>query len=262
MLCQTYLKLLSFWAFFTILILSGQGELAVEYPRARLTTGGRTWNSYSLRGADEFVLEQCKYRRNLTYVDAGSNYPLVGSNTASLDRDFGWRGWCIDANQEKLKQYAGARTCKTLHAIIAGRSGIYSNFHAGNSVYDHQDYTMTLGQLLREAKVPRRVDYLSLCIHGLETDVLNSWLLMDFDFGVVSVCNPTFEADKLLAKYSYSYERGVDAVGERGPPYKEAFYTRAPRIAPHNLTRSINRAIQRALPSYAQKLRRPGRRTN
>lgn len=254
---EAFCTLLLLWASSRTLTPSAGISPQRRYPRDSRASNGAGWTAYSYRGADEFVLEHFHSQPNGTYVDAGCNQPFIGSNTAALDVEFGWRGWCVDANAKKLARYEGTRSCRLVHAILAQHSGQMATFTSGDTSYQHHDYTLTLGQAIREARAPRRINYLSLCIQGQETRILDSWLLLSFEFDVISVCQPTFEADKLLAKYHYQYVRGVGSQGAPGPPYEEALYVRSPPVVQYNFTRRIERAIQRELPGGRSRPRWP-----
>ena len=51
---------------------------------------------HSQHGQDATIIKLFGSRRNGYFVDLAANEPLYLSNTRTLERDFGWRGVCIE----------------------------------------------------------------------------------------------------------------------------------------------------------------------
>lgn len=59
---------------------------------------------YSQIGQDEYYIEHIsKHKRNGVFLDIGANDGLFGSNTATLELDYGWTGLCIEANPKLIE---------------------------------------------------------------------------------------------------------------------------------------------------------------
>ena len=56
------------------------------------------------------------------FVDMAANKPISDSNTRALERDFGWRGLCLDGNVAALPELARRRTCIVAGAIVSSNS--------------------------------------------------------------------------------------------------------------------------------------------
>jgi hypothetical protein len=53
------------------------------------------------------------------FIDLAANHPVEISNTRTLERDFHWRGICIEANQRYVRLLAGSRNCTVLGAATS-----------------------------------------------------------------------------------------------------------------------------------------------
>ena len=81
-------------------------------------TERREWHSH--QGQDRIVatlLRSSKQRRY--FIDLASSGGLTHSNTVVLERDYGWRGLCIEANSGFWPSLANRRTCEVVGAAVA-----------------------------------------------------------------------------------------------------------------------------------------------
>ena len=63
-------------------------------------------------------------RRDGLFVDVGAGHPEVGSNTMYLERQLGWRGLAIDAQESYAAEYARLRPQTTfVAAFVSDRTG-------------------------------------------------------------------------------------------------------------------------------------------
>ena len=136
---------------------------------------------------------------NRYFVDLAANDPVILSNTRSLERDFGWRGICIDANPSLLRQLAKRRKCDVVGAAISDSSDTRIKFHFGVSAGSRDHHTLgrivsgnagaaeepvsagttalllrpaTLPSLLMARGAPATIDFLSLDVEGHENAAL------------------------------------------------------------------------------------------
>ena len=77
-----------------------------------------TWHAQALQ--DKAIIKAVlPDKRDGYFVDLAANHPIIKSNTRSLERDYGWRGLCIDGNEEFLMLLLKRRTCQVVGAIVS-----------------------------------------------------------------------------------------------------------------------------------------------
>ena len=70
---------------------------------------------YSQIGQDKYYIEEiAKHRRGGVFLDIGANDGLFGSNTATLELDYGWTGLCIEANPKLIQPLTNNRPNSTI----------------------------------------------------------------------------------------------------------------------------------------------------
>src|SRR5690606_712600 len=87
----------------------------------RLLLGRSVKYSFAFAGEDKVIEGFLKPRITEPgfYVDVGANHPTLFSNTYGLYRK-GWRGICIDANQDLIDSYALYRPMdKAIAALVS-----------------------------------------------------------------------------------------------------------------------------------------------
>ena len=62
-------------------------------------------------------------KRGGFFLDLASNEPIILSNTRALERDFGFRGICIEANPFYWQGLSEVRSCSVVGAAIAAEAG-------------------------------------------------------------------------------------------------------------------------------------------
>lgn len=211
---------------------------------------GLMWKSYSQKNQDRFVLNTLGYPRGGFYVDVACFKPFFTSNTASLEKHFGWNGICIDGNANSIKEWRGVRNCTTVHAIVdevSGRTVEFINaLGLGGIIADDVDNnprirerriaaaratnhtyfgtTSMLNTILFEHSAPRVIQYLSLDVEGAEDRVLRSGVLAEYVFQVLTIERPSPAAHAALDAHGYWLVKSVDARGIDRAPYTESFY--------------------------------------
>jgi len=93
-------------------------------------TPGR-WHSQASQ--DRIVLKAVfQGKRDGYFVDLAANHPILKSNTRALERDYGWRGLCIDGNEEFLMLLLKRRKCEVIGAIVSSEANgevMYRRWH-------------------------------------------------------------------------------------------------------------------------------------
>jgi FkbM family methyltransferase len=77
--------------------------------------------AFSQHGQDAFVVEATGGKRNGVFVDIGCNDPVRFNNTALLEREYGWDGISIDAQDQFANRYFEERRSPFVHACIGSR---------------------------------------------------------------------------------------------------------------------------------------------
>jgi len=88
--------------------------------------------SYSQFGEDLIILKYLQYKKITKgiYLDIGAFHPRWISNTHLLHK-LGFKGWCVDLDEEKLKYFKLARgnKVKTICASVSASKKKYLNFY-------------------------------------------------------------------------------------------------------------------------------------
>lgn len=206
-----------------------------------------TWHAQA--GQDRIVADVFARKRDGFFVDLAANHPVYLSNTRTLERDFGWRGICIDGNPELRHELARHRSCSVVGSVVAasrdttvtfrkfqvadwqtnssswehGLSGIVSTpswwewltgatAKHGDAVttVDERAKATTLANILETFKMPHSgVDYLSLDVEGAEEEVLRTFPFGSIPIRVLTIERPKPAVRALLRKHNFTYARDV-----------------------------------------------------
>jgi FkbM family methyltransferase len=160
--------------------------------------------SFSQIGQDLFVIEKVyNGKRNGFFVDIGATAGIRISNTYLLEKDFGWKGICIEPNPNFFKKLKKNRKATCLRCAVYSENDKEMEFAiAGvlSGILDHIDFhksarkrekisvkTKTLTRVLNEQKAPTFIDYLSLDTEGSELEVLRGIDFEKYTFGCITV---------------------------------------------------------------------------
>ncbi|HEX8096216.1 FkbM family methyltransferase [Jatrophihabitans sp.] len=164
---------------------------------------GPTFHSY--QGQDRFVLAACGGQRGGFFLDSGASDGLHGSNTRTLEVEYGWTGICIEPNTELHARLVSNRNCICLDCCLYDREGDVEFFEAAQvyggivDEYDpgHLEFARafvarqpsdsassaapvtksarTIRSVLQEFRAPRVIDYWSLDTEGSELAILRAF---------------------------------------------------------------------------------------
>jgi FkbM family methyltransferase len=195
-----------------------------------------TWTSEA--GQDRVVAALLGGKRGGYFVDLAANLPFKQSNTRALERDLGWRGICIDGNDDVLLLLARYRACSVVGAIVSSRAGERVHFRRWSApskvpihmlsgivglgehnkrvnasaaeqrrfgLRDDAATTVTLEHILRAHAAPARVDYLSLDVEGAEEKVLAGFDFDNYSFSVMTIERPSHRLAKVLMSRDYAH---------------------------------------------------------
>jgi FkbM family methyltransferase len=159
-----------------------------------------TFHSY--QGQDRFVVAACGGQRGGFFLDSGASDGLSGSNTLTLEAEYGWTGICIEPNAQLHARLARNRACRCLDCCLYDRDGEVEFFEAAGvyggivAEYDpaHLEFarafvtslpagappvvakrTRTIGSVLRACRAPSVIDYWSLDTEGSELTILRTF---------------------------------------------------------------------------------------
>ena len=76
---------------------------------------------HAQNGQDRRVVHILGKRRGF-FVDLAANKPVTLSNTRALERDFGWRGLCIEGHIGLLPELAMRRSCSVIEAMVSAET--------------------------------------------------------------------------------------------------------------------------------------------
>lgn len=171
-------------------------------------------------GQDKWVIEEMlRGRRNGFFLDLGASDGWLCSNTYVLERRYGWRGICIEANDTLFEKLQKKRHCTTVHACIADRErdvdfienlgtwgGMPEVYPQGYLTPLHQlfkkevfmdeagrfktikKHAYPLATILEQHHAPRVIDYASI-----DTECSEYLILKDFPFDRYTFLTATVE---------------------------------------------------------------------
>ena len=158
------------------------------------------------------------------FVDLAANRPITFSNTRALERDYGWRGLCLDGSEALVVALRHARSCAVVNAIVSNPAradlrafmrkdgsghGRAARPNLGRSAASGVPVT-NLTSVLRAVEAPRVIDYLSLDCEGCEELAMSG---LDLDHYVVRVLTVERPSPSLVAKlrargFTYAFNHG------------------------------------------------------
>jgi FkbM family methyltransferase len=168
-------------------------------PLAITETFGLTrW--YAQSGQDRWVLEAV-FPGLATgfFVDIGSWDGTIGSNSKALE-ERGWHGICIDPFPRNMQ----GRTCQMFRDVVYSESGKRVTFRMADALGGIDDHigrwkeqtrtektvaltTLTLGEILDQARAPSFIHFISLDIEGAELHALRGFPFDRYRMGAMVV---------------------------------------------------------------------------
>jgi len=182
--------------------------------------------SYSQIGQDLKVLEHFNKKKNGYFIEVGANDGIALSNTYLLEKDYNWKGICIEPVPsifKKLKKnrksinipFAVYNVNNKLVSITEANllSGIREDIDAHKHILKNKDVqvkTKTLTKIMEENKSPKHVDYLSIDTEGSELKILEGIDFNKYSFGYINIEHNGVEPRRtnmrnVLLKHGYKY---------------------------------------------------------
>lgn len=168
----------------------------------------------SYQGQDRFVIDALGGLRGGFFLDSGASNGRRGSNTWVLEREYGWRGICVEPNDATFAHLVANRACICLDCCLYDRDGPVDFLEAAGvyggilETYDpaHLAFARqkaaeqsadppisvrktarTLRAVLAECGAPTVIDYWSLDTEGSELALLRSFPFDDYRVRVLTV---------------------------------------------------------------------------
>jgi FkbM family methyltransferase len=160
-------------------------------------------NSYSQLGQDIAVANYFQLKHNGYFIDVGAWDGEEISNTCMLERQFNWKGICIEALPNKFALLKKNRSCICIETAVYNQNGLEFDFVVAeglSGIVQHIDAhkdalknstikvgTKTLTTIMDENNAPTFIEYLSIDTEGSELEVLRGIDWSRYSFGYISI---------------------------------------------------------------------------
>lgn len=217
---------------------------------------------FSQRRQDYIVSNILNGKRNGYFIDLASNDAIRISNTYALERDFGWKGLCIEPNPAYWSSLS-YRECDVVAAVVGRKrmEEVAFNFHkkgpqsgiVGNDFRNKEPgaldkvqrrSTVTLQEIFERFGTPPIIDYMSLDVEGAEEFIMESFPFDKYRFNVLTIEQPRGKLVEILKENDYDHLKNVRR--------DESFWVH------RSMLESINRsALDIDIPKYRERVRKP-----
>jgi len=170
-------------------------------------------SSYSQFGQDIHALHSVyKSKRGGYFVEVGAYDGIDSSNTLLMEKDYGWKGICVECSPSKYSLLQNNRTCITYPYAVYNEDNKYLDFFDSNGygglvetnnhahiVNDRKLIVQTkkLTTILDEAGAPSFIEYISLDTEGSEYEILNAHDFTKYLFGYICVEHNRVEKNRM-----------------------------------------------------------------
>ena len=211
---------------------AAENKIDTEHVYETDETEGLKQRSVSQLGQDLWILERTNYKKGGFFVEFGATDGVLLSNTYLLEKEFGWKGICMEPNPKFYENLKKNRSCTVSDACISGETGKVINFiladaYGGDAAYagddSHKDKraayqeigrtkkitTISLHDFLIKNSAPVDIDYISIDTEGSEYEILSAFPFDQWNVRLITVeHNFTYrreEIQALLKKYGYRF---------------------------------------------------------
>ena len=190
--------------------------MAVFCVRAAPALGRSAVRSTSQFGQEGWVIDLLAGKRNGYFLDVGASNGIDTSNTLRLEREYGWRGLCVEPNTRFFKELVSNRNCDAINTCLYDRVGELPFLESAGTLggviddFDEQQLNhairakrlrldeqgrpplvaksaMTVAEALDLVGAPPVIDYWSLDVEGAELRLLQSFPYARYAFDVLTV---------------------------------------------------------------------------
>ena len=208
------------------------------------------------QGQDKWVIDTLNYKTNGYFIDIGAYNGIDESNSYVLEKNFDWKGICIEPNLHTFSEMKDHRNCICENICISDfngtvefverdkkhkmLSGIYADFSdeavmdgAKEGVPIVSRESMKLYDLLIKHDCPNIIEYLSIDTEGSEYEILKNFPFDKYIFKRITVehnaCNSIENKEKKKKIFDLlttnGYERVEEATYEDWYVYRHSFKT-------------------------------------
>jgi len=198
----------------------------------------KTYEQYSQGGQDIYVTRILKEKRDGYFVEIGANNGYTMSNTYLLEKNYDWKGICVEATPYRMEELKNNRpNAICIETAVFSESNLELDFTTCpldilNVITDYAETavdflnqsgqiikvnTRSLTDILNENNSPENVDYLSIDTNGSEYKVLEGIDFTKYKFNVITVKNSSIEErqnkiKEILTSNGYSKQQTVIMV--------------------------------------------------
>ena len=188
--------------------------------------------SLSQVGQDFWVFgESFDGKRGGYFLEVGAADGISLNNTFLLEKRYGWRGLCIEADPVAFQDLRQVRRAKCLNICVDARDGeidFVQRAQLGGIIADDTDNrdrgpetergavvrmeARSLHSILRSENAPRVIDYLSIDVEGAEGRILGGFPFEDYVFNCMTVERPKDRLREVLMQNEYKVIREVPGL--------------------------------------------------
>lgn len=186
--------------------------------------------SYSQLNQDIKVIEFYNHMKNGFFIEIGAHNGIHLSNTYLLEKDYDWKGFCIEPLPDKFIELKNNRPNSIcIDKAIFNESGLilnFSNCDTGSGITDYIDChlylkespqikveTALLNDLLEKYNAPSFIEYLSVDTEGTEYEIFKSINYEKYTFGMIHTEHNGVEPKRTMIK-DFLISKGYIYIGE------------------------------------------------
>jgi FkbM family methyltransferase len=185
-------------------------------------------------GQDRFVLDVLGGLREGYFLDSGASDGVTVSNTVLLERDYGWRGICVEPNGQFFAELERNRRCVCVNCCLYDRDTTvdFIEAHTLGGIAGEYDPSLlrqvramfgtsptgpprveraarSVRALLRASGAPPVIDYWSLDTEGSELKILKAFPFGEYSFRVLTVEHNWLPAREEIRRFleAHGYRR-------------------------------------------------------
>ena len=160
--------------------------------------------TYAQLNQDRSVLKHYQFMKGGYFAEIGASDGIYFSNTYLLEKNYGWKGICVEPIPQKFEQLVKNRPNSVcFNDAVFSESGrefefAIAGFDLLSGIVDFIDChteakacqkikvkTITMDQVLKQAGAPTFIEYLSVDTEGTELEVLKSIDYETYHFGII-----------------------------------------------------------------------------
>ena len=190
---------------------------------------------YSQGGQDVYVTRILKEKRDGYFVEIGAYDGFLISNTYLLEKNYNWKGICIEATPYRIQDLTNNRpNAICIESAVFSESNLELDFTTTtidflNVITEYAEIsvdflnqngqiikvrTKTITDILNENNAPENIDYLSIDTNGSEYKVLEGIDFTKYNFNVITVKNSSIierqdRIKEILTSNGYSKQQTV-----------------------------------------------------